>query len=179
MADLSERTGVVTFKGNHMTLVGPELSVGHAAPDAGLTSTALAPILPISAASGKAILFVIIPSVDTSVCSLESKRFSEEVRMLPADLPITVYGVSADLPFALRRWCGAEGVDNLIMLSDYRGLRFGHAWGLAIKELHLLARAVYVIDKEGKVVYREIVPEVSSEPNYEAAMAALKAAASQ
>jgi len=175
--NLPERAGTVTFKGNPMTLVGPELSVGDTAPDITLTGEGLVPIAPLSASADKARLFVVIPSVDTSVCSLESKKFSEALKAFPAEAPVAVYVVSADLPFAQKRWCGAEGVTNLTLLSDYRGLAFGYAWGVVLKELYLLARAVYVVDKEGKVTYREIGPEVATEPDYTAAIAALEKAA--
>jgi thiol peroxidase len=174
--NLSERPGV-TFKGSPMTLGGPELSVGDTAPDVPLVGEGMAKVSPLSASSGKARLFVVVPSVDTSVCSLESKRFSDALRAFPEDAPVAVYVVSADLPFAQKRWCGAEGVDNLTLLSDYQELRWGRTWGLVLKELHLLARAVYVVDATGRVTYREIVPEVAAEPDYHSAIAALQAAA--
>lgn len=171
---MEERTGVVAFKGNPMTLLGPELKEGDAAPDVTLYARDLSPVAPLSAAEGKARLFITVPSVDTSVCSLESKKFSEAVEGVEG---VAVYVVSEDLPFALNRWCAAEGVDNLTMLSDYRGAEFAKSWGLYLKELGLLARAVYVVDREGKVTYRQIVPEIASEPDYGAAIAAARAAA--
>ncbi|MBC8142161.1 MAG: thiol peroxidase [Armatimonadetes bacterium] len=171
-----ERTGVVTFKGKPVTLAGRELTVGDAAPDVALVAANLSDVLPLASSEGTARLFVIVPSVDTSVCSMESKKFSEALKAFPADAPVTTFVVSVDLPFAQKRWCGAEGVDNLRLLSDYRGLPWGNAWGLTIKEMSLLARAVYVVDKSGRVTYREIVGEVAQEPDYAAAIAALKAA---
>lgn len=173
----TEHTGVVTFKGAPMTLVGPALVVGDTAPDETLTGAGLSGVNPLSASEGKARLFVVVPSVDTSVCSLESKRFSDELKSFSADAPVAVYVVSADLPFAQKRWCGAEGVDNLTMLSDYRGLAWGSAWGVVLKELQLLARAVFVVGKDGRIAYKEIVGEVASEPDYNKAIEALRTAA--
>lgn len=175
----TEHTGVVTFKGAPMTLVGPALVVGDAAPEEALISAGLSPVEPLAQSEGKAKLFVVVPSVDTSVCSLESKRFSDELKSFPSEAPVAVYVVSADLPFAQKRWCGAEGVDNLTMLSDYQGLKWGASWGVVLKELQLLARAVFVVDKNNRITYKEIVGEVASEPDYEKAVDALKDAATQ
>lgn len=171
-----ERSGVVTFKGGPMTLVGTELSEGDSAPEAVLTGADLIPVHLLGDAAGKAKLVITIPSVDTSVCSLESKKFSEAVKELNPD-SVMVYVISNDLPFAQKRWCGAEGVDNLTLVSDYRDMNLAHKWGLLIKELGLFARAVYVLDVNNKVTYREIVPEVAQEPNYAAAISAVKSAA--
>ncbi len=171
-----ERSGVITFKGAPMTLAGREITAGDEAPDVPLVSANLSEVLPLASSEGRARLFVVVPSVDTSVCSMESKKFSDALKDFPADAPLTTFVVSADLPFAQRRWCGAEGVDNMQMLSDHRGLAWGNAWGLTIKEISLLARAVYVIGKDGRVTYREIVTEVGQEPDYAAAITALEAA---
>jgi thioredoxin-dependent peroxiredoxin len=177
MQEFGAPASKVTFKGNPITLSGSEVKVGDTAPDAVTTGAALSAVHPISASEGKARLFVVVPSVDTSVCSIESKRFSDELKNFDADAPVAVYVVSADLPFAQKRWCGAEGVDNLTMLSDYKGLEWGNAWGVTIKELQLLARSVFVVGKDNTVTYREIVPEIGSEPDYAAAITALKEAA--
>lgn len=171
---MEERTDVVTFKGGPMTLVGPELKVGDMAPAVTLTGADLSAVNPLQQGAGKPQLYITVPSVDTSVCSLESKKFSEAVKALGDS--VAVYVISEDLPFALKRWCTAEGVDNLTMLSDYRNRELGKSWGLYLKELDLLARAVYATDKDGKVIYREIVSEIASEPNYEAAIAAVSEA---
>lgn len=172
-----QRLGVVTFKGKPVTLAGREIVVGDAAPDVALVAANLSNVLPLASSSGRARLFVVVPSVDTSVCSLESTKFSEALKAFPADAPVTTFVVSADLPFAQKRWCGVEGVDNLQLLSDYRGLAWGNAWGLTIKELSFLARAVYVVGKNNRVTYREIVGEIAQEPDYDAALTALKTAA--
>lgn len=172
---MQERTGVVTFKGGPLTLIGPEINVGDAAPDATLAGGDLSPVSLAGATPGKAKLIITIPSVDTPVCSLETKKFGEQAKSLPGD--VAVYIVSADLPFAMGRWCGAEGVDNLTMLSDYRSMGMARAWGLYLKELGLFARAVYVVGKDGKVAYKEIVSDVAAEPDYDAAITAARAAA--
>lgn len=169
---MEERTGAVTFKGSPMTLIGPELKVGDAAPDATLMTPEMSPLSPLTHGAGKKKLIITFPSVDTSVCSLESKKFSDAAKELGDS--VALYAVSADLPFAMRRWCAAEGVDNLTMLSDYRSMEMARGWGLYLKELGLFARAVYALDENGKVTYREIVPEVADEPNYDAAIAAVK-----
>lgn len=168
-----ERTGVVTFKGNPMTLEGPELKQGDTAPGFTATGADMALVSPLDQAGGKAKLFILVPSLDTNVCSMETKKFSDAVKNLGDQA--TVYTVSADLPFAQSRWCGAEGVQNITMLSDYRNMELARGWGLMIKEMGLLARAVYVLDKNNKVVYREIVPDIASEPDYAAALGALGA----
>ena len=169
-----ERAGVVTFAGGPLTLVGPDLAVGSVAPDATLTGADVKPVALLGDSAGKVRLIIAIPSVDTSVCSLESKKFSTAARDLPAH--VAVFLVSADLPFALGRWCGAEGVDNLVALSDYRGMEMARAYGLYIKEMGLFARAVFVVDKSDRVTYREIVDDITHEPDYEAALSAARAA---
>ena len=155
---MEERTGAVAFKGSAMTLIGPELKVGDAAPDVTLTAQDMSPVSPLADGAGKTKLIITIPSVDTSVCSLESKKFSDAARSMGDN--VAIYVVSADLPFALKRWCAAEGVDNLTLLSDYRSMDMARNWGLYLKELGLFARAVYVVDANNKVTYREIVSEV-------------------
>jgi len=169
-----ERGGIVTFKGNPVTLLGPEIKVGDRLPSATLTAIDLKPVS--ISDSNKAKLIITVPSVDTSVCSLEAKKFSDAVLTLDSS-KIAVYLVSADLPFALRRWAKEEGVDNLVLLSDYRGMEMARSWGLYLKELALFARAVYVADADGLVTYREIVPEVAMEPNYAAGLEAVQATA--
>ncbi len=172
-----ERGGVVTFKGAPRTLVGPELKVGDIAPDIAVTGGDLSEVSPLAASRGKARLFVLVPSLDTSVCSRETKRFSDALGRLGDEAAAFV--VSADLPFAQKRWCGAENVGNLTMLSDHRDMKLARAWGLYVREMGLFARAVYVIDPADRVVYREIVSEMASEPDYDAALSALREAARQ
>ena len=173
MTNTSTRT--ITFHGQPMTLVGLKLKVGDRARDVRMTSTNLSPLLPLAASEGKARLFITLPSIDTSVCSMEAKKFNEAIQEFGQT--VAVFVVSADLPFAQQRWCLAEGIQNLTMLSDYRDMDFARNWGLLINELGLLARAVYVVDQNSVVTYCEIVPEITAEPNYEAAIAALRTVA--
>jgi thiol peroxidase len=116
----------------------------------------------------------VVPSLDTPVCDLQTRRFNQEAARLGPDVQILT--ISMDLPFAQKRWCGAAGIERVTTLSDHREASFGTAYGVLIKELRLLARAVFVVDKDGVVRYVQIVPELSREPDYEAALAAAKAA---
>lgn len=168
---MEERTGVVTFTGNPLTLLGPDISVGQPAPDAELVANDLTPVK-LSSFKGKVCTLVAVPSLDTPVCDTEVRRFNEEAAKLGDD--VVVLGVSMDLPFAQARWCGAAGIENVQTLSDHRDAALGAAYGILIKGLRLLARAVFVMDKDGVIRYREIVQEVTAEPNYEAALAAVK-----
>lgn len=173
---MQERTGVVTLGGSPLTLLGEELKEGDTAPSATLIAKDFSPIDPLQHSQGKAKLIITVGSVDTSVCSSESKKFSDAVSTLDS-AKIAAYVVSADLPFAQSRWCAAEGVDNLTLLSDYREMALGRNWGVYVKESGLHARAVFVLDANNKVVYREIVPEIENEPDYAAAVSAVKNAA--
>jgi thiol peroxidase len=174
---VQERTGIVTFKGNPMTLRGPELNAGDPAPDFTLTASDLSTVTPEILLDGgkRAAMLVVVPSLDTNVCSIESAKFNARLGELPAGVGAAV--VSMDLPFAQGRWCGAQsGEVSLQMLSDYRDHSFGVNYGLLIAELGLLARAIVVIGKDRTVRYVQIVPEVANEPDYDAALAAAAAA---
>ncbi len=173
--DLQQRSGAITFKGNPMTLLGPALAAGSNAPDFHLTAGDLSIVNLDKALAGGAAMFIAVPSLDTSVCSLESKKFNARIGELPAG--VKTYVVSMDLPFAQARWCGAEGDIELGMLSDYRDHSFGLNYGLLIGELGLLARAVVVVGKDRKIAYVQLVPEATHEPNYDAAIAAAAKAA--
>jgi thiol peroxidase len=166
-----ERTGVITFKGNPMTLIGPDVGVGQSAPDFKVVDTALQPVS-LGDSAGKVRLITVVPSVDTPVCDTMTRKFNEQAAQLPDN--VEVYTVSMDLPFAQKRWCGNADIDKVKTLSDYQERSFGENYGLLIKELKLLARAVFVIDAADKITYREIVPEVTDEPDYDAALAAVK-----
>ena len=159
----------ITFKGNPVTLVGNDVKVGDSAPDFVLTDASLQRVT-IKDTHGKRI-FVVVPSIDTPVCDREVRKFNEEASSLK---DVTVYVISMDLPFAQSRWCGAEGIENVKMLSVFREKEFGPNYGVYIQELGLLARAVFVIDEKDNVVYSEYCEEVSSDPNYEAALEAVK-----
>ena len=127
-----------------------------------------------AAKPGQVYIIAAVPSLDTSVCSMETKRFNDEAGKLSN---VTILTISMDLPFAQKRWCGAEGVKNLQTISDYRDRAFGKAYGVYIKENGLLARTVFVVGKDGKIAYMQIVPELATEPNYQAALDAAKKAA--
>jgi thiol peroxidase len=169
-----ERKGAVTMRGNPMTLVGPELKAGQKAPAFTAVGKGLAPVT-LDQFKGKVKIIAAIPSLDTPVCDAETRRFNEEASKLPGDVQILT--ISMDLPFAQARWCGAAGVDKVTTISDWRAAEFGQKYGALIKELHLLARAVFVLDKNDNVVYAEYVKEVANQPNFEAALEAARKAA--
>jgi thiol peroxidase len=166
-----ERSGDVTMKGNPLTLVGPALKVGDKAPDFVVLNNDLAPVS-LSAYSGKVCIISSVPSLDTPVCDMETRRFNQEAGNLGRD--VVVLTISMDLPFAQKRWCGAAGVDKVVTLSDHRDASFGSAYGVLIKELRLLARSVFVVDKKGVIRYIQVVGELTQEPDYEAVLRAVK-----
>lgn len=168
---MNERTGIITFKGNPFTLLGPQLSVGDKAPDFSVVDNGLAPVS-LSTHGGKIRIISSVPSLDTPVCDSETRRFNQEAANLPGD--VVVLTISLDLPFAQKRWCGAAGIDKVITLSDYRDRSFGQNYGVLIKELLLLSRAIFVVDASDIIRYIQIVPEVTSEPDYEAVISAVK-----
>jgi thiol peroxidase len=168
---MNERSGIITFKGNPFTLLGPELQVGEMAPDFAVVDNGLAPVSLVNSA-GKIRIISSVPSLDTPVCDTETRRFNQEAANLPGD--VVVLTISLDLPFAQKRWCGAAGIEKVTTLSDYRERSFGQNYGVLIKELLLLTRAIFVIDAQGVIRYIQIVPEVTSEPDYAAVIAAAK-----
>jgi len=161
---MAEHPGKITMKGNPLTLLGPELKIGDKAPDVVLANNDLEPVS-LSSYEGKICVISSVPSLDTPVCDMETRRFNEEAAALGDDVAIVT--VSMDLPFAQKRWCGAAGVDKVITLSDYADMSFGRAYGVLIKELKLLARAVFVLDRQGIIRYIQLVKEVASEPAYQ------------
>jgi len=161
---------MVTIHGKPLTLVGQEVKVGEPAPDAELLDNDLNPVK-LSAYRGKILVIASVPSLDTPVCDMETRRFNEEAANLGPNVELVT--VSMDLPFAQKRWCGAAGVTNLKTLSDHRQAEFGLAYGVLIKELRLLARAVFILDREGTVQYVHLVKEVTNEPDYEEVLQAL------
>ena len=167
------RSGAVTFKGAPMTLVGESVKTGQPAPDftvhyfeGGLKTIKLGDL------KGKPTFISVVPSLDTGVCATQTRKFNQELTELGDR--VNALTVSLDLPFAQNRFCGAEGIKSMRVGSDYQDRNFGRNWGMLIDELKLLARGVFVLDKAGNVVYSELVPEVTTEPNYAAAMTALK-----
>ncbi len=171
MCDYQEREAAVLFKGNPATLLGPELKVGDAAPDFQVVDNGLAPVT-LATDAGKVRLVTVVPSLDTPVCDTMTRQFNQQAAELPDS--VVVYTVSVDLPFAQKRWCGNAGIDKVQTLSDYQERSFGLNYGLLLQGLKLLARAVIVIDQNDKVAYFELVPEVTAEPDYAAALAAVK-----
>jgi len=169
---MAERPGLVTLKGNPITLLGSEVKVGQKAPDAEVVANDLSTVRLSSLCQGKVCIITSVPSFDTPVCDAETRRFNQEASNLGDD--VIVLAVSMDLPFAQSRWCGAAGVKNVQTLSDHRDAAFGTSYGVLVKGLRLLARAVFVVDKQGVVRYVELVKEVATEPNYEAALNAAK-----
>ncbi|MBT2692900.1 thiol peroxidase [Bacillus sp. ISL-55] len=162
----------VTFKGNPVTLLGNEVKVGDQAPDFKVLANDLSEVT-LQDSKGQVRLISVVPSLDTGVCDAQTRRFNEEAANLDN---VKILTVSVDLPFAQKRWCGAAEIDNVQTLSDHRELSFGEAYGAAIKELRLLARAVFVVDSNDKVTYVEYVSEATDHPNYEAAVEAAKQA---
>ena len=168
---MEERTGIITMQGNPLTVLGKELKVGDKAPDFELLDNDLKTVN-LSAFRGKVLVISSVPSLDTPVCDMETRRFNEEAGEFGDS--VAVLTVSMDLPFAQKRWCGAAGVERVTTLSDHRDAKFGEAYGVLIKGLRLLARAVFVLDKNGVIQYIQLVKEVTKEPDYEAVIAAVK-----
>lgn len=168
-----ERTGVATLKGNPLTLVGPELKVGDKAP-AFTASKSLVDSASLADFAGKVKLISVVPSIDTGVCDAQTRRFNEEAAKLGDN--VAVITISTDLPVAQSRWCGAAGVDKIVMLSDHKDVSFGDAYGVHIKELRLLMRSVFVIDASDNIAYVEYLKEMTEHPDYEAALQAARAA---
>lgn len=173
---MEKRAGAVTFKGGPVTLVGPLLKAGDKAPDFKCLSNGLAAVS-LADTGAKARLFSVVPSLDTAVCSLQTKKFEDGIAGLGDK--VACYTVSLDMPFAQKRFCGAENIQNMQTLSDVHNHSFGENFGVLIEglPLPLLARSVFVVDKTGTITFAEYVPEVTNHPNYDAALAALKAAA--
>jgi len=164
-----ERQGIVTMKGAPVTLVGPELKVGEKAPDFRVLDRELNEVI-LEDCSGKVRLISVTPSLDTPVCDTQVRRFNEEAAKLPGD--VSVFNISMDLPFAIDRFCTTAGIDKVQALSDHRDASFGTNYGVLIKELRLLARSVFVIDKDDTIKYIEIVPEATEHPDYDKALEA-------
>jgi len=167
---MTERLGVITMKGNPLTLVGQEVHAGDLAPDFEVIANDLSPFK-LSSLKGKVAIICSVPSLDTPTCDIETRWFNEEAAKLGPDM--VVLTISMDLPFAQRRWCGAAGVERVQTYSDHREASFGMAYGVLIKELRLLARAVFVVDKTGTVRYVQVVKELANEPNYDEVLAAV------
>lgn len=166
-----KREKAVTFLGNPLTLVGPEIARGAAAPDFAVVNNDLGPVT-LADLAGKVTVISAVPSLDTPVCDMETRRFNQEAQALGEK--VKVLTVSMDLPFAQKRWCGNAGVENVQTVSDYQAASFGQAYGVLIDGLRLLARAIFVIDAAGQVAYVQVVPELTHEPDYAAVLDAVK-----
>ncbi|MBB6177167.1 thiol peroxidase [Anoxybacillus tengchongensis] len=165
----------VTFKGNPVTLIGQEVKVGDVAPNFTVLANDLSPVT-LDDTKGFVRLISVVPSIDTGVCDAQTRRFNEEAGSIEG---VKVLTISVDLPFAQKRWCAASGLENVVTLSDHRDVSFGQAYGVLIQELRLLARAVFVVDRNDRVTYVEYVSEATNHPNYEAAIEAARQAAQQ
>ena len=168
---MEKRTGVITFAGGPLTLVGPEVKVGQQAPDFTLLDNELN-VKTLADFDGKVKVISVVPSLDTGVCDAQTRWFNQDVTKLSDD--VVVLTVSMALPFAQARWCGAAGVNNVITFSDHKDASFGQNYGFLIEELRLLSRGVVVINKDNKVTYVEYVPEVTNPVNFDAVLAAVK-----
>lgn len=170
---MNERSGVITSGGKPVTLLGPELKPGDAAPDFALVGNDMQ-VVRLADFRGKMLVISAVPSLDTKVCDIETRRFNSEAAKLGDE--VVVLTVSMDLPFAQKRWCGAAGIDRVITASDHRDATFGTAWGVLMKDVRLLARAVFVVDRQGVVRYIQIVRETGTEPDYAAVIDAARKA---
>jgi thiol peroxidase len=168
---MEEKKGIVTMRGNPLTLVGDEVKVGNPAPDFIVLDNNLSPVK-FSSYRGKICIISSVPSLDTPVCDIETRKFNEEAGRLGED--VVILTISMDLPFAQKRWCAAAGVSRVQTLSDHRDASFGTSYGVLIKELRLLARAVFLVDRKGILQYVQLVKEISKEPDYEEVLNALK-----
>ncbi|MEI6677869.1 MAG: thiol peroxidase [Mariniphaga sp.] len=168
---MKESSVKVTFAGGPLTLLGNEVKVGDKAQDFTAVGAGLAPVK-LSDFADKTVIIAVYPSIDTSVCAAQNRRFNAEVNQLK---DVVVLSISCDLPFAQSRFCAAEGLDNIITISDHKDLDFGEKYGFVIKELRLLARGTVVVDKSGIIRYVEYVSEVTNEPDYDAALSVVKA----
>ena len=168
---MQERPGLITMRGNPLTLVGNEVKIGEVAPDFVVLDNSLT-ATKFSSYRNRLCIISSVPSLDTPICDIETRKFNEEANKLGEKIQILT--ISMDLPFAQKRWCGAAGVNKIQTLSDHRDAQFGIAYGVLIKELRLLARAVFLVDQKGILQYTQLVKEISNEPNYDEIWNALK-----
>jgi len=166
-----ERKGIVTVKGNPVTLIGTEVKVGDKAPDFPVVNSDLKEVR-LRDFGGKTKLISVSASLDTPVCDMQARRFNQEAALLPQD--VVILNITMDLPFAISRFCTTASIDKVQAFSDHRDASFGNAYGILIKELRLLARSIFIIDKNDVIRYIEIVPELTNHPDYNKAISALK-----
>jgi len=168
---MNERPAAVIFGGKPASLLGAELRVGDVAPDFAAVGTDLKPVS-LSQFKGKTVVIASVPSLDTPVCDLETRRFNSEATKLGPD--VVILTVSMDLPFAQKRWCGAAGVDKVVTVSDHRDASFGTAYGVLVKDVRLLARAVFVVDRGGIIRYVQLVKDTGTQPDFAPVLDAVK-----
>jgi len=173
---MADREGVITFKGKPLTLEGKEPKLAKKAPDFTVTGADMSEIK-LSQFAGKIVIISAVPSLDTPTCNIETRRFDQEAAKLGDE--VVVLTISKDLPFAQKRWCGEANVHKVITASDYRDGQFARKYGVLVRELKLLARAIFVVGRDGRLMYQQIVPEISQEPNYDEAINAVRALAAQ
>ncbi len=169
-----ERKGLIKFGPLDVTVVGPDIQVGQEAPDFTVTAQDWKPFRGLADTEGKVRIIAAVPSLDTAVCDRETRRFNEEAAALGDD--IVILTISCDLPFAQKRWCGAAGVEQVVVLSDHKDVDFGTRYGCLMKEVRLLRRAVFVVDRDNRVVYVDYMKALGDEPDYEAVLQAARQA---
>lgn len=167
---MKKRNDVIKFAGNPMTLIGEEIKIGDTAPDFTALTSELSPFS-LSSTKGQVRVISIVPSIDTSVCDMQTRWFNEEAAKIDG---LTVLSISVDLPFAIKKYCATKGIENIKTLSDHKDLDFGLKYGFAIEELRLLARGTVVIDRDDIVRHVEYVPNVSDHPDYAKVMTTVK-----
>lgn len=169
-----ERSGLIKFRGQDVTVIGPDLKPGSTAPEFTVQTLEWAPFNGLAGTQGKVRILASVLSLDTDVCDRETRKFNQEAAALSKDIAILT--ISADLPFTQKRWCGAAGVDQVMVLSDHLTGDFGSKYGCLLKELRFLRRAVFVVDRQGKITYAAYMPVLGDEPNYPEVLAAAQAA---
>ncbi len=169
-----ERKGIFQFKGHDMTVIGEDIKAGQQAPDFTASTQEWLPFNGLEDTSGKVRIIAALPSLSTSVCDRETRRFNEEAANLGED--IVVLTVSMDLPYTLRNWCAAAGIDRVVTLTDHKSADFGEKYGVLLKEARIFRRAIFVVDRSGKVVYADYMPVLGDEPNYVDVLAAARSA---
>lgn len=169
-----ERNGLLQIAGNDVTIVGPDIQVGQSAPEFKAQAQDWTFVDVLDATKDKVRIIAAVPSLSTSTCDTETRRFNQEAAALDKDIAIVT--ISTDLPYTLKNWCAAAGVDKVMMVSDHYDVNFGEKYGVLVKERRILRRAVFVVNKEGKVVYADYMPALGEQPNYEEVLAAAKEA---
>lgn len=170
----TSRTDIFKLGDNFVTIIGDDVKVGQPAPEFTASAANWAPVNPIKDAKGKVIILSAVPSLETDVCDRETRRFNEEAAKLSDD--IGIYTISTDFPMTQKRWCGASGVDKVVVVSDVLNAEFGEKYGILIKERRYLRRSVFIVNREGILTYVNYLPTLGTEPDYDEVIEAAKAA---